>query len=38
MSILKHPVLLQVLMQFSNNSGFAAIFDVIKLFCPLLGD
>jgi len=29
-------MLLQVLLQFCNNSGFAAIFDEIMLFCPLL--
>jgi len=31
-------MLLQVLLQFCNNSGFAAIFDVRMLFCPLLDD
>jgi len=31
-------VLLQVYLQFCNNSGFIAISDVIMLFCPLLGD
>jgi len=31
-------MLLQVLLQFCNNSGFAAIFDIIMLFFPLLDD
>jgi len=31
-------MILQVLLEFCNNSGFAAIFDVIMLFCPLLDD
>jgi len=30
--------LLQVLLQFCNNSGFVAISDVIMLFCPKLDD
>jgi len=29
---------LQVLLQFCNKNGFAAISDVIMLFCPLLDD
>jgi len=29
-------MLLQVLLQFCNNNGFAVISDVIILFCPLL--
>jgi len=31
-------MLSQVLLQFCNKSGFAGIFDVIMLFCPLLDD
>jgi len=29
-------MILQVLLQFCNNSGFSAMFDVVMLFCPLL--
>jgi len=31
-------MLLQVLLHFCNNDGFAAISDVLITFCPLLND